>query len=250
MHDELFHQYPSTVSLDMNNLLCAIPTSQEIWESICSLSADSAPGMDGFTGHFFRGCWNTIQADFVDMIQGFFLGDYLQQRVTATSITLIPKITKPRSLADYRPISLCNFSSKVVSKILASRLAGVLPQVINEQQFGFVKGRSIHESIALAQEMIMDLDRRSQGGNIVFKYDMSKAYDRLEWRFLLRAMGAMGFSPGFQDLIYRSICNIRYRVCVNGFYSSEFRSSRGVRQGDPLSLPYSLLLLSRSSRTI
>lgn len=123
----------------------------------------------------------------------------------------------------------------MVSKILASRLANFLPRVIDEQQFGFVKGRSIHESIALAQEMAADLDRRSEGGNIILKYDMSKAYDRLEWRFLLRAMGIMGFSTGFQDLVYCSICKIRYRVCVNGFYSQEFRSSRGVRQGDPLS---------------
>lgn len=83
--------------------------------------------------------------------------------------------------------------------------------------------------------MVGDLDRRTEGGNIIFKYDMAKAYDRVEWRFLLRAMRAMGFSDDFQDLVYRNICGIRYRVCINGFYSSEFRSSRGVRQGDPLS---------------
>lgn len=111
----------------------------------------------------------------------------------------------------------------------------MLPVVIDEQQSGFVRGRSIHESIALAHEMVADLDRRSDGGNIIFKYDMSKAYDRVEWRFLLRSMRAMGFSDLVQDLVYRTICNIRYRVCINGFYSSEFRSSRGVRQGDPLS---------------
>lgn len=235
MHSDLFEGYPATVSAEVNNSLCAVPSSKEIWESICSLSADSAPGLDGFTGHFFRGCWNIIQLDMVEMIRGFFMGDYLQQRVTTTSIMLLPKIKKPTTMGDYRPISLCTFSSKVVSKILASRLANFLPRVIDEQQFGFVKGRSIHESIALAQEMAADLDRRSEGGNIILKYDISKAYDRLEWRFLLRAMGIMGFSTGFQDLVYRSICNIRYRVCVNGFYSQEFRSSRGVRQGDPLS---------------
>lgn len=98
-----------------------------------------------------------------------------------------------------------------------------------------VKDRSIHESIAFAQEMVAGLDRRSDGGNIIFKYDMSKAYDRLEWRFLLRAMRAMDLSDGVQDLVYRNICSIKYRVCINGFYSSEFPYSRIVRQGDPLS---------------
>lgn len=48
-------------------------------------------------------------------------------------------------------------------------------------------------------------------------------------------MRSMGFSHIAQDLVYRSISNIRYRVSVNGFHSSEFGSSRGVRQGDPIS---------------
>lgn len=81
----------------------------------------------------------------------------------------------------------------------------------------------------------MDLDRESEGGNLILKFDMSKAYDRLEWRFLLCALRAMGFSTQFQDIVYRSICNIWYKVNVNGFLSSNFKLSRGVRQGDLLS---------------
>lgn len=66
--------------------------------------------------------------------------------------------------------------------------------------------------------MVVELDRRSEGGNIIiFKYDMPKAYDRVEWHFLIRALQAMGFFDEFQDLVYRNICNIWYRICVNGF---------------------------------
>lgn len=83
--------------------------------------------------------------------------------------------------------------------------------------------------------MVADLDRRAEGGNIIFKYDMPKDYDRVEWRFLLRSMKAMGFSAAVQDLVYGNICSIRDRVCINAFYSSKFGSSRGVWQGDPLS---------------
>lgn len=52
---------------------------------------------------------------------------------------------------------------------------------MNGQQYGFVQGRSIHEYIALAQEMVSDLDRKTDGGNVILMFDMSKAYDRLEW---------------------------------------------------------------------
>lgn len=125
MHEDLFENYPRVITDEMNSKLVAIPSAKEIWDAIITLSADSAPGDDGFTGHFFRGCWEIIQSDMVDMIQGFFLGDYLHHKIMSTSLTLIPKIDKPRSIADYRPISLATFVSKVVSKILASRLAEV-----------------------------------------------------------------------------------------------------------------------------
>lgn len=133
MHEELFDDYPREVTEDMNAKLIEVPTTREIWDAVSQLSPDSAPGVDGFTGHFFRVCWQIIQSDIVEMIQGFFLGDYLHHTVTSTSLTLIPKIDKPRTIVDYRPISLSTFASKIVSKILASRLADVLPCIINEQ---------------------------------------------------------------------------------------------------------------------
>lgn len=77
MHEDLFYQYPATVTAAMNNTLCVAPNLQEIWDAVNNLSADSAPGVDCFTGYFFRGCWQIIQGDMVDMVKGFFLGDYL-----------------------------------------------------------------------------------------------------------------------------------------------------------------------------
>lgn len=90
-------------------------------------SVDNAPDVDGYKGNFFQGCWPIIQEDILRMVQRYFLGDYLHKHMQLTSLTLIPKIKKPRTLADYRPISLSNFSSKVVSKILANKLARILP---------------------------------------------------------------------------------------------------------------------------
>lgn len=150
MHDELFEGYPSCVTSVMNGELEVIPTTQEVWEAIQSLHPDSAPGPDGFTGHFFRGCWEIIQNYVVDMVQGFLLGDRLHRTVKSALITLIPKVETPAAFSDFRPISLSTFGSKIITKILANRFAYVLPQVIEEEQFGFVKGRQIHEPIALA----------------------------------------------------------------------------------------------------
>lgn len=66
---------------------------------------------------------------------------------------------------------------------------------------------------------------------MVFKIDMAKAYDRLEWQFLLKAMEAFGFSAASRDLDYRNICSIWYTFKINGVETGEFRSFRGVQQG-------------------
>lgn len=235
MDEELFGGYPISVADDVNRMLEKIPDMNEIWEAIQMLPPDSAPGPDGFTGHFFRGCWEIVKTDIVELVQGFFLWDNLNRAIKSTMLILLLKVETPAAYRDFRPISLSSFVSKIVTKIMANRFALILSQVIDEEQFGFVKGRHIHESIALAQEMVGDIDRKIEGGNIILKFDMSKAYDRLEWRFLLRALRAMGFSTLVQDMVYRAINDIQYKININGEYSSEFRSTRGVRQGDPLS---------------
>lgn len=108
----------------------------------------------------FLTCWDIIQNDLVEIIRGFFLGDHLDKKIMPTSLILIPKIKDTKSLSDFRQIRLGSFSSKIITKIIASWLASILPNIINEEQFGFVKVRHIHESIDLAQEIVSDLDRK------------------------------------------------------------------------------------------
>lgn len=95
-----------------------------------------------------------------------------------------------------------NFSGKIISKILANRLWSFLPKIVNEEQDGFVQGRQIVHHIALAQELIRDLSKKIPGANVVFKVDIPDAYDRLEWRFLLKAMEEFGFSAASRDSVY------------------------------------------------
>lgn len=86
-----------------------------------------------------------------------------------------------------RPISLSNFINKVFSRFIHERLVGLLPNLISDEQAGFVKGRSIVENVFLTHEIITDIRlRRKAGPNVVIKLDMTKAYDRLSWIFLTK----------------------------------------------------------------
>ncbi|XP_027158377.1 uncharacterized protein LOC113759998 [Coffea eugenioides] len=103
----------------------------EVNEVIFSMDEESAAGPDGFTGKFFMSTWEVVAMDIQRAIVRFFCGTMLPRSVSATSIVLLPKIQCPQDFTQYRPISLCNFINKVISKILSFRLAKVLPHIIS-----------------------------------------------------------------------------------------------------------------------
>ena len=82
-----------------------------------------------------------------------FCRNIMPKYFSLACIVLLLKIEIPKKISELRPISLCNFSNKIISKILLIRLVGILPQFIFENQSGFFKGRIISEKIMLAQDI-------------------------------------------------------------------------------------------------
>lgn len=77
---------------------------------------------------------------------------------------------------------------------MLSRLNPIFQKVISDEQAGFVPNRTIHDNISIAMELTQDLNRKVLRGNVIMKIDMEKAYDRVNWNFLITTMKAMGFS--------------------------------------------------------
>ncbi|CAK9170035.1 unnamed protein product [Ilex paraguariensis] len=174
---------------------------EEVRSVVFSLSAQSAPGADGLSGKFFQEAWDVIKKDVVDPLNFFLRGGKVPRLVNATLLTLIPKKPNPMSFIDFRSISFCNFLHKIYTKLLANRLAPLLPVLVSSEQHGFVKGRCISECISLAQLIFGELDRKVEAGTLFLKLHMIKAYDRLEWDFLFRVLASFGFSELFVKII-------------------------------------------------
>ncbi|XP_027169914.1 uncharacterized protein LOC113769603 [Coffea eugenioides] len=168
--------------------------------------------------------------------EDFFQGMEQPKSWSHSMVVLIPKVEGASHWRDFWPISLCNVSSKIVSKILAIRISKLLPKLISPWQTGFVPGRDIVDNVLLAQELVLDLDRRLVDPNLILKLDMEKAYDRVDWSFLIFLLRQYGFEEVVVDLLFRTFSNTWFSVLVNKEPTGFVKSYQGVRQGDPLSL--------------
>ena len=154
-----------------------------------------------------------------------------------THIVLIPKIKEPKKVFDYRSISLCNVVYKLASKTIANRLKKVLPSIISENQSAFVHGRLITDNVLVAFETMHHISKKKGGkvGEMAIKFDMSKAYDRVEWTCLEKIMEKLGFVDKWRKLIMQCVTTVTYAIKINGSPRGHIIPSRGIRQGDPLS---------------
>ena len=112
--------------------------------------------------------------------------------LNATFLVLIPKKGEVEELRDFRPISLVGGLYKWLAKMLANRLKLVVGKVVFKAQNAFVEGKQILDVVLVANEVI-DSILKSNEGAVMCKLDIEKAYDHVDWSFLLLVMGMMGF---------------------------------------------------------
>ena len=179
----------------MNQKLCAPYSAEEVRQALFQMHPSKSPGPDGMSCLFFQKIWHIINEDVVGAVLSVLHSGHVLRKINFTHVVLIPKINDPRSVSDYRPISLCNVIYKIISKVLANRLKGLLDSVISESQSAFVPGRLITDNVAVAFELLHGLKSKRTGkkGQMAVKLDISKAYDRVEWAFLEQLMAKLGF---------------------------------------------------------
>lgn len=164
----------------------------------------------------------------------FFRKGNLLKQFNATMNTLIPKKEGADRISDFRPISLCNVFYKVISKLIARRLQDILPLMISNLHFTFVKGRLLVKNVLLASELIRGFNQKGISRRGLLKVDLRKAFDTVKWEFILTILKAADLPETFINWISQCLTTTSLSIMVNDNICGNFKGSRGLRQGDPL----------------
>lgn len=181
-------------------------------------------------------------------MSGFGKKIEISRGCNAAFVTIIPKVADLIGLGDSRPISHIGCYYKIIAKMLSERFKRVVGNVVGEVQNAFIKGRYILDGVLIANETMDFLKKKKEKG-LIFKVNFEKAYDSINWRFLLGIMRRMGFGNKWIKWVDTCVRSSSISILVNRSPLEEFWLERGVRQGEPLS-PFLFILASEGLNVI
>ena len=151
-------------------------TQEELLSALKKMKQSSAPGSDGLTVKFYIHFWNIIKDDLFDCYNFCFQAGHMSTSQRQGLIKLIPK--KLRNLlliTNWHLITLLNVDYKILTKLFASRLQDILPDLIGSDQRGFVKDRRLSNGI-LDLYAIIDLVIHQEDDFLLCTYRYSESF--------------------------------------------------------------------------
>lgn len=200
---------------------------------------DSVQGESGWTrrlpNDWYRDQENNLPAVLVPLFNDWHRQGVLPSSFRHVTVACLPKVSRPTSGLDYRPIALLNTDYKIYARVLLNRLRKHLPDLVAPTQFGFVPGRQVHDALDVFQA-VQQLLRTGKAPStaVAVLLDFAKAYDTVDRPFLLRVLKRLGFPPKFLEAVNQMHLMTTAEYRMNESVSDTQAILNGIRQGCPL----------------
>jgi hypothetical protein len=227
--------------------LVALFEPAEIKAAIFGMNQTSASGPDGLGPSFHRAAWPTVAPSMLRLFVAVRDRNANLGAINRAHVVLLPKANGILAPGSYKMVSLQNCSAKALCKALTSRLQNQIGALVNDNQSGFLSGRSISENFVFATELVQCCYNRKMP-TVVLKLDFSKAFDSINWESLDMIMLARGFPHIWCDWMRMILGSSKSAILLNGIPERWIDCKRGLRQGDPLSPDRFLLVRMCCSR--
>uniref|UniRef100_A0A670K591 Reverse transcriptase domain-containing protein n=1 Tax=Podarcis muralis TaxID=64176 RepID=A0A670K591_PODMU len=210
--------------------------AEEIKAIITDLKNGKAPGPDGFTSRYYKEMESVLLNPLQEVMNNILKEREIPETWKEALITLIPKQdTDLKQIKNYRPISLLNIDYKIFAGVLARRLKVILVNSIHRDQAGFLPGRQMKDNLRNIINIIEYLTERCDKQGLLLFVDAEKAFDNVNWEFLLKQLDHMEVGTEFFNGIKAIYTEQRARLIINNVETEELTVTKGTRQGCPLS---------------
>jgi hypothetical protein len=194
-----------------------------------------SPGIDSLSLEFYTVNWETVRSELLLFLNHMFLDKQISWRQKYGIIVCLPKSTSPRTLEDYRPISLLTTEYKLLARIYARRLRHNLADQLQNNHFCGVPGNSIQDAISYTRDVLAHAE--ANGTPIcVSTLGFQQAFDRISHQYIFHILERYVISPCFVERIHALYEQATASVQINGSLAGSIPIRSGVRQGCPLSV--------------
>lgn len=224
-----------SLGINQNEALTSPITKQELDEAISKLKTNKSPGSDGYPNEFYRTFRQEVSSLLLESFNWTLQHAKIPPSWREAVISVIPKEGRNKEYCEsYRPISVLNVDYKLFTSIISKRLEYLLPELIDGDQTGFIKGRQTQDNIRRTIQLIDTINKQKTSA-ILISLDAEKAFDRVSWPFLFCVLERMGFGSRFIKCIQSLYDKPTARIKINGTLTDSFTLYRGTRQGCCLS---------------